>query len=68
MLWAECERNPCVVPPMKKPPTKGAGGILEVGAELSAYGAEHPAANLPRKQEKSWTLRTGGMVLPSQLA
>ena len=35
---------------------------------LARPGAEHPAANLLRKQEKSSTLSTGGRVLLSQLA
>src|SRR5262245_58023412 len=29
---------------------------------------EHPATNLLRKHPKSWTVRTGGAVDPSQLA
>src|SRR5689334_9123599 len=55
----------------KKEPRRGAPGPFAVCGFRSwrlDQGAEHPAAYLVRKQLKSATFRTGGCVLPSQLA
>src|SRR6188508_1483345 len=54
-----------------KPRPTGAGyhGVGGSQAELRARVCyEHPAPNLFRKQLKSWTLSTGGVVDASQLA
>jgi hypothetical protein len=51
----------------KNPRRHGADGGCE-GNAICPAGVQQPAANLLRKQVKSATFRTGGVVLPSQLA
>jgi hypothetical protein len=55
-------------PPPQKKARPGGGGPIEPVAGWRAYGAEQPVLKAFRKQLKSSTLRTGGVVDRSQLA